>query len=149
MTMFALSLVRPRFSGLQRQFLLLIVSVYLLTGAVALALFAWGIHGVIRQLGEEFAIQYALRQKDRLLVPIQRELALSRHLADSPLLKRWARDEEDPALKAAALAELVDILPALKDGDSWLTSEPAYDAPYGECSVQRSHRGHGPRHIHR
>ena len=104
--MFALSLARSRFSGLQRQFLLLIVSVYLLTGAVALALFIWGIHGVIRQLGEEFATQYALRQKDRLLVPIQRELALSRHLADSPLLKRWARDEEDPALKAAALAEL-------------------------------------------
>ena len=102
----ALSSAHPRFSGLQRQFLLLIVSIYLLTGAVALALFAWGIHGVIRQLGEEFATQYALRQKDRLLAPIQRELALSRHLADSPLLKRWARDEEDPALKAAALAEL-------------------------------------------
>jgi len=95
-----------RFSGLQRQFLLLIVVVYLLTGAVALTLFGWGIRGVTRQLGEEFAAQYALRQKDRLLAPIQRELALSRHLADSPLLKRWAQDEEDPDLKAAALAEL-------------------------------------------
>ena len=104
--MSALSLVRPRFSGLQRQFLLLIIGIYLMTGAVALALFGWGIRGVTRQLGEEFAAQYALRQKDRILAPIQRELALSRHLADSPLLKRWARDEENPALKAAALAEL-------------------------------------------
>ena len=95
-----------RFFGLQRQFLLLIVVVYLLTGAVAMTLFGWGIRGVTRQLGEEFAAQYALRQKDRLLAPIQRELALSRHLADSPLLKRWAQNEEDPTLKAAALAEL-------------------------------------------
>jgi HAMP domain-containing protein len=101
-----LSLIHPRFAGLQRQFLLLIVGIYLLTGAVALTLFGWGIRGVTRQLGEEFAAQYALRQKDRLLAPIQRELALSRHLADSPLLKRWARNEEDPDLKAAALAEL-------------------------------------------
>lgn len=101
-----LSLARPRFSGLQRQFLLLIVAIYLVTGAVALTLFGWGIRGVTRELGEEFAAQYALRQKDRLLAPLQRELALSRHLADSPLLKRWARNEEDPDLKAAALTEL-------------------------------------------
>jgi hypothetical protein len=73
---------------------------------VALTLFGWGIRGVTRELGEEFAAQYALRQKDRLLAPLQRELALSRHLADSPLLKRWARNEEDPDLKAAALTEL-------------------------------------------
>lgn len=91
----ALSLVHPRFSGLQRQFLLLIIGIYLMTGAVALALFGWGIRGVTWQLGEEFAVQYALRQKDRILTPIQRELALSRHLADSPLLKCWARDEEN------------------------------------------------------
>ena len=35
--MSALSLVRPRFSGLQRQFLLLMIGIYLMTGAVALA----------------------------------------------------------------------------------------------------------------
>jgi serine phosphatase RsbU (regulator of sigma subunit) len=101
-----LSLAYPRFSGLQRQFLLLIVGIYLLTGTVALTLFGWGIRSVTRQLGEEFAAQYALRQKDRLLAPIQHELALSRHLVDSPLLKRWARNEEDPVLKAEALDEL-------------------------------------------
>ncbi len=97
---------RPRFVGLKRQFLLLLVAVYLLTGAVALGLFAWGMQGVTQRLAEDFAIQYALRQKDRILAPIQRELALSRKLADSPLLKQWARAEDDPDLKAAALAEL-------------------------------------------
>ena len=50
--------------------------------------------------------QYALRQKDRILAPIQRELALARTLTDSPLLQRWVRDENNPDLKAAALAEL-------------------------------------------
>ena len=99
-------LPRPRLFGLKRQFLLLLAGVYVLTGTVALALFGWGIHGVTRQLGEEFAAQYALRQKDRILAPIQRELALARKLTDSPLLQRWVRDENNPDLKAAALAEL-------------------------------------------
>lgn len=95
-----------RFSGLRRQFLLLIVGVYILTGAVALGLFAWGVHGAAQRAAEEFAIQYALRQKNRLLAPIQREIALSTVLARSPLIQRWARYEDDPALKTAALAEL-------------------------------------------
>ena len=97
---------RPRLFGLKRQFLLLLAGVYVLTGTVALGLFGWGIHRVTRQLGEEFAAQYALRQKDRILAPIQRELALARTLTDSPLLQRWVRDENNPDLKAAALAEL-------------------------------------------
>ncbi|MCB1771408.1 MAG: HAMP domain-containing protein, partial [Candidatus Competibacteraceae bacterium] len=96
----------PGFFGLKRQFLLWIGVIYLITGLGALVLFAWVLHGVTRQLGEDFAIQYVLRQKDRLLGPIQRELALARKLADSPLLKHWARDESDPVLRAAALAEL-------------------------------------------
>lgn len=97
---------RPRRFGLKRQFLLWIGVIYLIAGLVTLALFAWALQGVTRQLGEDFAIQYVLRQKDRLLGPIQRELALARKLADSPLLKRWARDEYNPDLRAAALAEL-------------------------------------------
>jgi len=97
---------RLRFNGLKRQFLLLIFTVYVATGAVALALFGWVLHNVTRQLAEEFATQYVLRQKDRILGPVQRELALARKLADSPLLKRWARDEHNPELKAIALAEL-------------------------------------------
>ena len=100
------STIPRRFFGIKRQFLLLLAGVYVLTGAVALALFGWGIHGVTRQLGEEFAAQYALRQKDRILAPIQHELTLARKLVDSPLLKRWARDENNPDLKTAALAEL-------------------------------------------
>lgn len=97
---------RLRFFGLKRQFLLLITAIYLVTGTIALALFGWALHGVTQQLGEEFAVQYALRQKDRLSGPIQRELALARKLADSPLLKHWARNENNPELKANALAEL-------------------------------------------
>lgn len=92
--------------GLKRQFLLLIVAIYLITGAAALGVFLLVMGNITRGLGEEFATQYALRQRDRLLAPIQRELALAQKLADSPLLKRWAQDEENPDLRAAALAEL-------------------------------------------
>ncbi len=97
---------RRRFAGLKRQFLLLVLGLYLLAGAAALLLFAVIADGIIRQLGEDFATQFVLRQKDRILAPIQREVALSRTLAASPLLKQWARAEADPALQAQALAEL-------------------------------------------
>ncbi|MDG4553775.1 MAG: SpoIIE family protein phosphatase [Candidatus Competibacter sp.] len=97
---------RPRFAGLKRQFLLLLGGIYLLACMAALLLFAVVVDGIIRQLGEDFATQFVLRQKDRILAPIQREVALSRALADSPLLKQWARAEVDPALQAQALAEL-------------------------------------------
>ncbi|MDQ5911573.1 MAG: hypothetical protein QG599_3671 [Pseudomonadota bacterium] len=93
-------------AGLKRQFLLLIVVIYLITGAAALGVFMLVVGNITQQLGEDFAAQYALRQRDRILAPIQRELALSLKLADSPLLKRWARDEHNPDLKVAALAEL-------------------------------------------
>lgn len=93
-------------SGLKGQFLLLIIVIYLVTGAAALGVFTLVINKITRRLSEDFATQYALHQKDRILAPIQRELALSLKLADSPLLKRWARDEDNPDLKVIALAEL-------------------------------------------
>ncbi len=99
-------LSHPRFFGLKRQFLLLITGVYVLTGTVALGLFGWGIYGITQRLAEDFATQYALRQKSRLLAPIQREIVLAELLAHSPLIQRWVRHEDDPELKAAALAEL-------------------------------------------
>jgi sigma-B regulation protein RsbU (phosphoserine phosphatase) len=97
---------RSRISGLKRQFLLLIVAVYLVTGAAALGVFMLVMGDITRQLAEDFATQYALRQRDRLLAPIQRELALALKLADSPLLKQWVQDEDHPDLRTAALAEL-------------------------------------------
>ena len=106
MTMTVKPSQRPAISGLKRQFLLLIVAIYLVTGAAALGVFMLVMGNITRQLGEDFATQYALRQRDRLLAPIQRELALALKLTDSPLLKRWAQDEDNPDLRAAALAEL-------------------------------------------
>ena len=106
MTMTVKPSQRPAASGLKRQFLLLIVAIYLVTGAAALGVFMLVMGNITRQLGEDFATQYALRQRDRLLAPIQRELALALKLTDSPLLKRWAQDEDNPDLRAAALAEL-------------------------------------------
>lgn len=104
--MSALLLRRPGAASLKRQFLALIVAIYLVTGAAALGVFLLVMDNITRQLGEEFAEQYALRQRDRLIAPIQRELALALKLTDSPLLKRWVQDEDNPDLRVAALAEL-------------------------------------------
>lgn len=92
--------------GLKRQFLLLIVATYLITGAAALGVSIVVMGNLARDLGEDFARQYALRQRDRLLAPIERELALCLKMADSLLIRRWMQDENNPELKTTALLEL-------------------------------------------
>ena len=92
--------------GIRARLIRLIGVIYLATGMVALLLFAFVTRRTARRLGEEFAIQHALRDKDRILAPIQREVALSRKMVDTPLLKQWARNDDDPQLAVSALAEL-------------------------------------------
>lgn len=44
--------------------------------------------------------------KERVLHPLIRELALAQKLANSPVLIKWAENEQDPNLKKAGIAEL-------------------------------------------
>ena len=59
MTMTVGSSLRPRTAGLKRQFLLLVVAIYLVTGGAVLSVFTL-VMGNIRQLGEDFAIAVCL-----------------------------------------------------------------------------------------
>ncbi len=92
--------------GLRGRFIRLIVAVYAVTGLIALALFAVALRGTMERYGQEYAEQYVLRQKGRLLAALRREVALTRKMVDSPLLRAWARNENDAELKSMALAEL-------------------------------------------
>jgi sigma-B regulation protein RsbU (phosphoserine phosphatase) len=53
-----------------------------------------------------FAATQALLEKNRILSRIDREIALAQKLVDDPVLVRWAKAEEDPAVKALAMQEL-------------------------------------------
>ena len=78
---------------------------------VAAAIPGWlAVQALVDGIVEQWAVRYAERQvlydKSRMLQPILREVALARELAESPTIRRWARQPDDPKLARPALAEL-------------------------------------------
>ena len=107
-----------KFQGLRGRFLLLVIAIYLLVGAASLFGFYRVADSIIQRLGVGYATQYANQQRSRILAKIQRELVLTQKLAGSPLLRRWAQDEQNPELKRAALEELESFRRIFSD-QSW------------------------------
>jgi len=71
---------------------------------------------IMSGLGAVYAEKQVLYNRARVLHPLMRELALAQKLADSSALKAWARNESDPALRAAGLRELEDYRRFFSDG---------------------------------
>jgi len=92
--------------GLRGRFLLLVVGIYVLVGIASLFGFYRVAESIINRLGTGYATQYASQQRGRILAKIERELVLAQKLVDSPLLRSWALDESNAALKRESLAEL-------------------------------------------
>ena len=93
-------------NSLKSQLLKIIIVIYLLTSLVALGFIYYRLTNKINDLGTRFATQYLLREKNRIANPIKREIALTQKMVDTPLLKRWAQNENDPQLKEMAIKEL-------------------------------------------
>tara|TARA_R110001583_G_scaffold9252_9_gene44026 strand:+ start:2340 stop:4046 length:1707 start_codon:yes stop_codon:yes gene_type:complete len=92
--------------NLKPRFLLLTALLMLLSG-LAIWLFSQKI--VLNVLQESALRQFETQvklEKERSLQPIIREVALARQLADSQILRRWAKDENNEEKKQTALAEL-------------------------------------------
>lgn len=78
-----------------------IAFVLALTGVIG-----WRTFRVVEETrGTAFARNLTQYNKQRLLTPILRELALSQRFADSEVTRRWLLDENDPAKKALFFAE--------------------------------------------
>lgn len=92
--------------GLRGRFLLLVVGIYLVVGSLAAVGFMQLTSRMISRLGAGYATQYARQQQARLSARLDRDVVLAQKLVDSPLLRAWAEDEFDPALRRQALAEL-------------------------------------------
>ncbi len=87
-------------------FMLLTVMVFVVAaGAVSWSMKSLA-EGVIEKWAPQFIIKQALYDKSRTLQPILRELALSRQLASSNVIKQWARYPHNNAFKDVALDEL-------------------------------------------
>lgn len=91
--------LRPRF--------LLLMALFF----VVIAVPSWfAVRSIAETIVEQWAVRYADIQvrydKSRTLQPILREVALSRQLANSLTLRRWAADPDNPLLEQQALAEV-------------------------------------------
>jgi len=104
--------------SLQAKFLRIIVVAYLAVSVVTLFVFFGSLDGIARRLGTDFAVQYVLKEKAVISAPINREIALARKLADTPLIKKWTLAENDAVLRDDALTELGSFKNHFQDG-SW------------------------------
>jgi serine phosphatase RsbU (regulator of sigma subunit) len=94
------------FGGLRGRFLLLVMGIYLVVGAVSALGFMQLTERMVVRLGTGYATQYARQQQARISAKLERELVLAQKLVDSPLLRTWAQNETAPGLRAQALEEL-------------------------------------------
>lgn len=106
--------------NLQSRFLLIIG-----TSSLLFALMIWQIFNnvtehVIDQIGTRFAEKQVRYDKARTLQPLIREIALAKQMAGSAIIKRWARNEQNPQLRAAALAEMEKHRRYFQDGSYFL-----------------------------
>ena len=82
------------------------VSIFLVVGVATL--WAMGVVGehIASHLGGFMAERHVLWHKERVLGAVNRELALSKMMADSVVLQQWAVAEDDPETAASARDEL-------------------------------------------
>ena len=94
------------FQGIRARFVRWTVLLTVFISLLTAALFYLSLRLVVREIGSNFAVQYTLREKGRILAPMQREVALCQTLARMPGIADWVKDENNLALKTAALREL-------------------------------------------
>lgn len=92
--------------SLRGRSILIILAIYSAVGLLAIGAFTLVGRRVVEHFGRRFAESHAALSRDRILAPLQRELALARKLADSPTLRAWIREEDQGAPRAAAMEEL-------------------------------------------
>lgn len=103
------------FGSLKVRSILTILTIYLAVGFVSVLAFLWAARGISGAFGRRFAEKNAQLEKERILGPVRREVALARKLADSAALRAFCRAEADPGVRAAGLAELESYRKAFSD----------------------------------
>ena len=92
--------------SLKSRFLQVIVVVFVITIVLSLSLIYYTLNQKVNTLSTKFARQYALKEKSRITAPIKREIALVQKMVETPILRKWAQNEDNKQLKKNALREL-------------------------------------------
>jgi len=109
-------MIEEKTKSLKARFLLLTTLVFCVIAGVSFVFISQINKSVTHALGSRFAENQLLYDKARVLLPLSREVALARKLADSTQIKLWAKNENDPELKKNALRELEDYRRFFRDG---------------------------------
>ncbi|MEX0958876.1 MAG: diguanylate cyclase [Burkholderiales bacterium] len=95
--------------SLRSRFLVVFLMIFLGGAATAYGVIASFNQDIVRTLSSWFAEKSVLYEKSKVLQLMLREVVLSQKMASSPVLKAWVRNENDPAARARAMAELADF----------------------------------------
>jgi len=106
---------RTRLVSLRTRVLLLTLLVFVAVSVPAYIAFNWMVDTTIIKLGTLFAEKQVLFDRYRGMETLSRESSLAATLARSPVLKEWARDENDPEKTTRGLAELEHFRQAFSD----------------------------------
>lgn len=101
--------------NLKTRFLLLAALLVLTASATAWAVFQRIAEGIIEQWGVRLAETQVRYDSARLLQPVAREVALARQMADSSVLRRWARKPDNASNFAQAQVEMESFRANFKD----------------------------------
>ncbi|SMC19154.1 Serine phosphatase RsbU, regulator of sigma subunit [Andreprevotia lacus DSM 23236] len=91
--------------GLRGKLLLALIVSALLTLLLAGVLGWQAVDSIRTHLGDAYARNFTLLNRERIVAPVSRELALSLRLAHSEVTRRWLLDEDDTALRSIAFKE--------------------------------------------
>ncbi len=91
--------------SLRAKSLLAVLSAIALALLVAGSIGVYAVRAIEAHYGSAFARNYAIVLKQRMVAPINRELALSLRLAGSEITRDWIKDENNPRKKALFFRE--------------------------------------------
>lgn len=101
--------------SLRARSVLMVTVLYAVAGLLTLGAFFLVARGIVASFGRRFAQERAVLARNRVMAPIQREVALALKLADDPVLKAWMREETNPGLRTQALEQLESYRRAFTD----------------------------------
>jgi serine phosphatase RsbU (regulator of sigma subunit) len=96
------------------------------------------IRAIEENLGTAFARNVTQYNKQRILAPVSRELALSERMADSEVTRRWLLDESNPAKKALFFAEAERYRQAFADKSYFVASRASRNYYFNDTRSKHS-----------
>jgi len=102
-------------SRLRTTFTITIVLAYCVIASLTVAAFLLSARSLTLVFATRFARTEALLEKNRVLSRIDREVALATKLADDPVVKLWAEQENDPRVRGLAMSQLESYRRAFSD----------------------------------